>query len=47
MTLIDEFNSSKNVLNELLFQTISKFLKNISCVPYGSAATESIFSCLN
>ena len=45
--LIDEINFSKNVLNELLFPTLSKFLKNISCLPLGIAAAERIFSSLN
>ena len=33
--LIDDKNSSKNVLNELVFPKLSKFLKNISCLPHG------------
>ena len=47
MTLIDEMNCSNNVLNELLFQILSKFLKNISCLSHESAGAERIFSSLN
>ena len=38
--LIDEINSSNNVLNKLLFPIQSKFFKNISCLPHGRAAAK-------
>ncbi|XP_072391432.1 zinc finger protein 862-like [Diabrotica undecimpunctata] len=45
--LILELDSSKNPLGVPLFPTLCKFLKNISCLPHGSAAAERVFSSLN
>lgn len=44
---IIELGTTKNALDENLFPNLYSFLKNILCLPHGSAAAEDIFSALN
>lgn len=44
---VRELSSCKNAFGEMLFPTLFLFLKNILCLPHGSAAAERIFSSLN
>lgn len=46
-TFVTELGLIKNALNETIFPCLSSFLKNILCLPHGSAAAERIFSGLN
>lgn len=44
---IIELGTIKNSLGENLFPNLYTFLKNIICLPHGSAAAERVFSALN
>lgn len=44
---VTELNTYKNALGEKMFKNLYYFLKNILCLPHGSAAAERTFSSLN